>query len=257
MIFTDQLQQTFTFNQFPKRIISIVPSQTELIWDLGIRDELVGITKFCIHPTNMHQTIAHVGGTKTLNIELIKSLQPDLIIGNKEENEKSQIEAFQHHFPVWISDIYTLNDALEMIQGIGNLLNKENEGAKIVSNILNSFGTLPQIDKRVLYFIWRKPYMVAGRNTFIGDLLQRLGLQNCIKEIGSRYPTLSIDELKKYDPELILLSSEPYPFSQKHLEELQQHLPNTTIQLVDGEAFSWYGSRLLHSMKEFEKIAIL
>lgn len=255
MIFTDQLHQKHTLQHYPKRIVSIVPSQTELIWDLGLKSELVGITKFCIHPPEMHKSVAHVGGTKKLHIEKIKSLNPDIIIGNKEENEKEQIEELQRYFPVWMSDIFTLNDSLSMIKGIGSLLNKEVESEAIIQTIKTSFLKLPQINKRVLYFIWKDPYMVAGRHTFIGDILSRLGLTNCIDDINSRYPILTIEEIIALNPELILLSSEPFPFNEKHVSELQKHLPHTKIQIVDGEAYSWYGSRLLHSVTEFEKLS--
>lgn len=254
MIFTDQLHQKHTLPNYPKRIVSIVPSQTELIWDLGLKSELVGITKFCIHPPEMHKSVAHVGGTKKLHIEKIKSLNPDIIIGNKEENEKEQIEELQRYFPVWMSDIFTLNDSLSMIKGIGSLLNKEVESEAIIQKIKTSFLKLPQINKRVLYFIWNDPYMVAGRHTFIGDVMSRLGLTNCIDVIDSRYPILTIEEIIALNPELILLSSEPFPFNDKHVSELQKHLPHTKIQIVDGEAYSWYGSRLLHSVTEFEKL---
>ncbi len=256
MIFTDQLQQPIALTHYPKRIISLVPSQTELIWDLGIREELVGITKFCIHPKQMHQSVTHVGGTKTLNIEKIKALKPDIIIGNKEENERSQILELQKQFPVWMSDIFTLEDSLNMIHDLGALLNKKAKSLEITHTIQQAFKSLPQLNKRTLYFIWNKPYMVAGCNTFIGDVLQRLGLINCIEEKDSRYPTLTIDEIKMLNPELILLSSEPFPFTQKHIEELQKHLPTTTICIVDGEAYSWYGSRLMQSIDEFKKLEL-
>lgn len=257
MLFTDQLQQRIILTHYPKRIISIVPSQTELIWDLGLKQELIGITKFCIHPKQMHQSITHVGGTKTLNIKKIKALKPDIIIGNKEENEQTQILELQQEFPVWMSDIYTLKDSLNMIQGLGTLLNKETQSLNISNSIKKSFKTLPQLNKRVLYFIWNKPYMVAGSNTFIGDVLQRLGLINCIEEKDSRYPILTIDEIKILNPDLILLSSEPFPFNQKHINELKKHLPTTSISIVDGEAYSWYGSRLMQSVGEFEKLQFI
>ena len=255
MIVTDQLQQKFNFSSPPKRIISIVPSQTELLWDLQLHDALIGITKFCIHPKLMHQTITHVGGTKNLNIEKIKSLQPDLIIGNKEENEQSQIEELQKHFPVWMSDIYTLDDSLHMIQSLGILFNKEAKALEITAQITTSFKALPQLNKSALYFIWNNPYMVAGRYTFIGDLLQRLGLENVIVENDSRYPSITIEEIKKLNPELMLLSSEPFPFNQTHINELKKQLPDSDILIVDGEAFSWYGSRLTQSINEFKRLA--
>ena len=254
MIFTDQLNNTIELNAFPKRIISLVPSQSELLWDLGLREELVGITKFCIHPKELHQSVTHIGGTKTLNIDKIRLLKPDVIIGNKEENEQTQIEALQKEFKVWMSDIYTLDDSLSMIEGIGELVTKNAEAKKITALINSSFEKLQQTHQTVLYFIWKKPYMVAGRATFIGHLLEKIGLKNGITDINSRYPTLSLEDIISLNPELIFLSSEPFPFKERHVKELQKQLPNTRILIVDGELFSWYGSRLTHSVTYFNEL---
>ncbi len=254
MIFTDQLNNTIELNAFPKRIISLVPSQSELLWNLGLREELVGITKFCIHPKELHESVTLVGGTKTLNIAKIRSLKPDVIIGNKEENDQAQIEALQKEFKVWMSDIFTLTDSLSMIEGIGELVGKKEEAEKLTSQISSSFKDLKQTHQTVLYFIWNKPYMLAGRATFIGHLLEKIGLKNCISDINSRYPTLSLDDIINLNPELIFLSSEPYPFKETHVKELQKRLPNTRILIVDGELFSWYGSRLTHSVTYFNKL---
>jgi ABC-type Fe3+-hydroxamate transport system substrate-binding protein len=254
MIFTDQLNNTIELNAFPKRIISIVPSQSELLWDLGLREELVGITKFCIHPKELHQSVTHIGGTKTLNIDKIRSLKPDVIIGNKEENDQAQIESLQKEFKVWTSDIFTLTDSLSMIEGIGELVNKKEKAKKITSHISTSFKDLKQTHQTVLYFIWKKPYMVAGRATFIGHLLEKIGLKNSIEEHNSRYPTLSLNDIVNLNPELIFLSSEPYPFKETHVKELQKQLPDAHILIVDGELFSWYGSRLTHSVKYFNEL---
>lgn len=125
MIFKDQLGQHIELTQIPKRIISLVPSQSELLWDLGLRDELIGITKFCIRPNEMFKFKDRVGGTKTLDIQKIRSLKPDLIIGNKEENEYGQIKELQNEFPIWMSDIYNLKDAYKMISDIGELVHKK------------------------------------------------------------------------------------------------------------------------------------
>jgi ABC-type Fe3+-hydroxamate transport system substrate-binding protein len=254
MIFIDQLNNTIELNAFPKRIISLVPSQSELLWDLGLREELVGITKFCIHPKELYQSVTRIGGTKTLNIDKIRALKPDVIIGNKEENEQAQIEALQKEFKVWMSDIYTLNDSLSMIEGIGELVNKTEEAKKLTTLINTSFKQLKHSQKTVLYFIWNKPYMMAGRATFIGHLLEKIGLTNSLSDVNSRYPTLSLDDIINLNPELIFLSSEPYPFKEVHVKELQKHLPNARILIVDGELFSWYGSRLTHSVTYFNEL---
>lgn len=254
MLFTDHLNNTIELNTFPKRIISLVPSQSELLWDLGLKNQLVGITKFCIHPKELFNTVTRVGGTKTLNIEKIRSLKPDLIIGNKEENEQQQIEALQKEFKVWMSDIYTLDDALKTIEAIGELTNTNHKAREIFSTISDSFTHLPVVKKRVLYLIW-KPYMAAGKATFIGDMMRRIGLENALEDSTARYPGLSIEEIKVLNPEIIFLSSEPFPFKQQHVSELQQEMPHAQIMLVDGELFSWYGSRLLKSVAYFKELS--
>lgn len=248
MFFKDHLNNVIQLNAKPQRIISLVPSQSELLWDLGLKNELVGITKFCIHPAEMYKTIKRVGGTKQLNLDVIRSLKPDLIIGNKEENELVQVEQLQKEFQVWMSDIFTLDDALKMITDIGDLTNLSMQAVDIRKRIEESFVQLKPAGGTVLYLIWHEPFMAAGRHTFIGDMLRRIGLINVIKDDHSRYPLFSMEEIKTLNPDIIFLSTEPYPFKEKHISELQNHLPDTNIRLVDGELFSWYGSRLLKSV---------
>ncbi len=253
MLFTDALNNTIELDGYPKRIISLVPSQSELLWDLGLRSELIGITKFCIHPKVMFKSVARVGGTKTLSIEKIRALKPDLIIGNKEENEKMQIESLQHEFKVWMSDIYNLDDALKTIDCIGELTGTQHKAQEISTSVKRSFNDLSVSNKNVLYLIW-KPYMAAGKATFIGDMITGLGLKNVIEDSASRYPELTLEAIKHLNPEVILLSSEPFPFKEKHMDELRAILPGAKIVLVDGELFSWYGSRLLKSVDYFNNL---
>jgi len=251
---TDQLNREVHIPFPPQRIVSLVPSQTELLYDLGLREEVVGITKFCVHPEVWFRQKKRVGGTKKLNLEAIAALEPDLIIGNKEENERSQIEALQARYPVWMSDVQNLEDAEEMIGRIGAIVNKANEAAALVSKIWQSFEALKVSEKRrTAYFIWRKPYMVAATDTFINDMLKRAGFINVFGHL-SRYPEVDNAMLREANPEVILLSSEPYPFQQKHVEKLRIQCPNAVICLVDGESFSWYGSRLLHSATYFRNL---
>lgn len=254
MIFKDQINNIIEFKSFPKRIISLVPSQSELLWDLGLRDELVGITKFCVHPKEMFKSVERIGGTKTLNLQKIKSLNPDLIIGNKEENDEKQIIELQKEFPVWMSDIYNLQDALFMIRTVGEIVNRAEEANEITNRIYTSFNQLKKMDKFVLYLIWNNPFMAAGKATFIGDMINKMGLKNVLLDSKARYPQLTLNDIKELNPELIYLSSEPFPFGLKHIEELKYILPQSKIQLVDGEMFSWYGSRLLKSVKYFNQL---
>lgn len=254
----DQMGRHITMPLAPKRIVSLVPSQTELLYYLGLTEEVVGQTLFCIYPDEMHKSKARVGGTKNFKLEKIQQLNPDLIIGNMEENQKEGIELLQQHYPVWMSNIKTLEQALSMITDIGELVNKSTESNKLVHAITSSFdGLIPNaINQTVLYFIWRKPWMAVGRDTFIGDMLAKTGFSNSIQEPDKRYPTLKDDDIVSLNPQVILLSSEPYPFKEQHLKELQQLCPHATIQLVDGELFSWYGSRLLHSAQYFKQLLL-
>jgi len=250
----DQMGRKVEVPNSPQRIISLVPSQTELLYDLGLGDRVVGITKFCIHPKNWRSEKTIVGGTKQYHLEKIEGLQPDLIIGNKEENDKAAIEELMLKYPVWMSDIATLEDALTMIRHIGHLVNKTSEAGLIANSIQNSFSGIPMPSRRksTLYLIWKAPYMAAGKGTFINEMMDCAGFENCIQE--SRYPNLTLNEIKILNPESILLSSEPYPFKEQHLEELKELLPNAEIRLVDGELFSCYGSRLIKSADYFEII---
>lgn len=259
--FTDQLNRKIELPFPPKRIISLVPSQTELLYDLGLRDEVVGITKFCIHPDEWFHTKTRIGGTKKIDFEKIKQLNPDLIIGNKEENEKEQIEQLMKDHKVWMSDIYTLKDALNMIVQVGTLVGKPQEAINLKLQIESQFNALNfklstlNSKLNVAYFIWRKPFMVAGGNTFIDDMLSRCGFNNVFATSDSmRYPEVSEQQISEIKPEIILLSSEPYPFKEKHIGELQSICPEAKIIIVDGELFSWYGSRLVQAPAYFEKI---
>ncbi len=253
-VFHDQLNRVVSLPASPQRIISIVPSQTELLFHLGLDTEIIGITKFCIHPESKFKTVVKVGGNKQLNIDQIKALKPDLIIANKEENERSQVEALMAICPVWISDIHDLDSALEMISVVGLLVNRETEARALYSDIISRFThlALPALNLKVAYFIWRKPYMVAGSGTFIDDMLQRCGLTNAVDR--DRYPEITPQEIIAINPDLIFLSSEPYPFKQKHIDEFKLMLPNAKVILVDGEMFSWYGSRLLYAPDYFTTI---
>jgi len=196
-----------------------------------------------------------VGGTKNVNIEKVKSLNPDLIIANKEENTKEQIEALALLFNVWVTDISNLQDALQMISDVGELTQTKNKATDIASEIQLRFSTIHPLSKktRTCYLIWRNPYMSIGGDTFIHDMLDRCGFENMYAS-SSRYPVIGLDDLAIANCQLLLLSSEPYPFKQQHIDELQTQLPNTRILLVDGELFSWYGSRLLQAPAYFNSL---
>lgn len=239
-----------------KRIISVVPSQTQLLYNLGLDEEVIGITKFCVHPQSWFRQKTRVGGTKTLSIDLIKELQPDLVIANKEENVKEQIDAIAAFTDVLVTDVNHLQEAITMIKEVGRLTGKDNAADRMLQVIESGFASLASIVSErkkiaVGYLIWKDPYMTVGGDTFIHDMLCRCGFKNRFA-LQKRYPVVDIASL--HECELLLLSSEPYPFKQKHIKELQQLLPHTKIELVNGEMFSWYGSMLLQAPDYFKKL---
>ena len=253
--FTDQIQTSVEISARPSRIVSLVPSQTELLYALGLEDEVIGITKFCVHPQEWFRKKTRIGGTKNIAIDRIAALQPDLIIANKEENVKEQVEALKTIAPVWTSDVNTLSDACAMIGQLGTITQKEEKAANIIQKIEQGFAQL-NIDfgansaKSCVYLIWKDPYMTIGGDTFIHDMLNYCRFSNLFAS-SKRYPVTTINELQALGPDIILLSSEPYPFSGKHIDTLQKMLPNSQIELVDGEMFSWYGSRLVQAPAYF------
>lgn len=245
---TDQMGRRVAVPFPPQRIVSLVPSQTELLFELGLGERVVGVTKFCVHPAQARTTATVVGGTKNFDFEKISVLKPDLILGNKEENYQAGIEQLAANYPVWLSDITTLPEALDMIRRVGFITGRKERADALATEIASSFEALdvPAAAVSAAYFIWRKPYMVAAAGTFIDELLQRAGFRNVFGSLG-RYPEVTPEQLAAAAPQQILLSSEPYPFSEKHVAEFQAICPEAEIRIVDGELFSWYGSRLRHS----------
>lgn len=254
----DQLGFSVEVPDLPRRIISLVPSITELLAALALDREVLGITKFCEHPKAWFDTKVRVGGTKNPDLKAIELLNPDLIIGNKEENTQEMLLKLKTRFSVWISDVECLDQALEMIQDLGNLTRRSMMANELVQRIRSEFQSLRPIHppRRCLYFIWRNPYMVAGRSTFINDMLERCGYINVAADLPDRYPELTEESIKEFAPEVVLLSSEPFPFKESHIQEFESFLPvQCEIKLVDGTYFSWYGSRLLDAPAYFSTVS--
>jgi ABC-type Fe3+-hydroxamate transport system substrate-binding protein len=252
-LFSDQMNRTIDIPEFPQRIISLVPSQSELLVDLGLAERLVGVTKFCIHPKGLNKRKAIIGGTKNFLFDKIDSLQPDLIIGNKEENYKEGIERLSEKYPVWMSDIYTLEDAFEMMRGLGEITGTVTQAERLIHNISQEMSAFSQrVRGTAVYLIWNDPLIAVGPHTFIHDMLVRAGFTNLIED--SRYPEVALEKLKSLSPDYLLLSSEPFPFKKKHAFDFAQKLENTTIRLVDGEMFSWYGSRLKYFCEYVQRL---
>ncbi|CAM1374315.1 ABC transporter substrate-binding protein [Tenacibaculum xiamenense] len=256
---TDQIGREVSILKPLKRIVSLVPSQTELLVDLGLENYIVGVTKFCVHPVHIKSVKETVGGTKNIKIEKIKELKPDIILCNKEENTKEIVEACERIAPTHVSDIYTLKDVKDLIIQYGELFSCRTESKRIIEKLqfkTNSFKEFisNQPQKKVAYFIWRNPWMVAGNNNFINHILELNNFKN-IYGNKPRYPEIELKKIRlEGDPELVLLSSEPYPFKEEHAFEIGRFTHHAKTVFVDGEMFSWYGSRLLKAFDYFKQL---
>lgn len=242
------------------RIVSLVPSITELLYSLDLSDQVVGITKFCVHPNEWFKTKTRIGGTKNIHLEQIKALAPTLVIANKEENIKEQVEALEAFTNVHLTDVSSYEDALNMIEAIGLLTHTLERAKDLILTIKERFAEFSKLSPiqqlqsiPCAYLIWQDPYMTIGGDTYINDLIKKIGFTNVFANT-KRYPSISLSDIEQSNCKVIFLSSEPYPFKQKHIDELQKHFPNKLILLVDGEMFSWYGSRLMEAPSYFKPL---
>lgn len=253
MYVVDDLNRTLHIASVPKRIVSVVPSLSELLMEIGLAHQLIGRTKFCIFPDTI-KNVTTVGGTKQLNIEKIKALQPDIIFANKEENIREQIHALESFCPVFVTDIFDTQSAIKAIKNICNICNKKEAGVHLVEEITRAQDSFKAIRKTLgtcIYLIWENPTMSIGNDTYIHALLELCGFQSVIQE--QRYPNVDLNSIDPQKLDYILLSSEPFPFREKHVNMYQERFPNSTVLLVDGTYFSWYGSRLKDSFHYFEQ----
>ncbi len=250
----DQMNFTIRLEKFPERIVSLVPSQTELLFSFGLDKKVAGITKFCIHPDEWYKNKTRAGGTKNVNFDIIEKIKPDLIIGNKEENSLHDILKLKEKYPVYMSDIFNAEDAYKMIDDIGTLTNSQPVAKNLINDIQKSVVQFPKLNKKVLYLIWADPFMAAGNKTFIGDILKKLGLRNVLEDENLRYIELSAETISELKPELIILSSEPFPFKDEHKRTLRK-TSDAQIIFADGEMFSWYGSRMMLMNTYFQQLA--
>ncbi len=256
---TDQIGREIHLKSTPKRIVCLVPSLTELLFDLGLGDSVNGVTKFCVHPLEAKKTKTIVGGTKHVKFQKIKDLKPDIILCNKEENTEIIVEECSKISPTHVSDIFTIQDTLGIINVYGIIFGCQTKANVIKEEIrleyqsfLHFISEKPII--KAAYFIWRNPWMVAGNNTFINHLLELNKFENVFSN-QDRYPEIELEELYKVNKAvLILLSSEPYPFEEKHELEIKEVLTNSKVICVNGEMFSWYGSRLIKAFDYFKRL---
>ena len=251
---TDQLGRKLSYSYPPQRIISFAPAITETLFSLDLRKEIIGRTRFCIHPKGIIEQVVNVGGTKDMKIERIHALKPDIIIVEKEENTKEMVEELEEFFPVFVFEVQTVKDALKMIVDLGNLTDRTRQAVDLEQKIIAAFRRIPtRIGKaRAAYVIWKNPYMVVGKNTYIQSLLEKLGFENPFVKFEGRYPSVTEEDLRAAKLDYILLATEPYPFQEKHKQEFLQISPDANIKIVDGEMF-WYGVKMVDAAKYFKE----
>lgn len=254
----DQLGTVHSFSETPKRIISLVPSITETLYELGLEEQIIGITKFCVHPFHFKSTKVNVGGTKKVHIEKVRALKPDIIIANKEENTEEIVQQLQEICTVWVTDVENFEDTIQMINDFGTIFKRKTDAQKWVDKLLFAktdfeafMKNVPQ--RKVAYLIWREPFMAAGGATFIDYLLKTNHFENIYRKREERYPEIEIRKMRiQGDPEIVFLSSEPYPFKEEHAFEVGRSTHHAKTIFIDGEMFSWFGTHLFKAFQYFK-----
>jgi ABC-type Fe3+-hydroxamate transport system substrate-binding protein len=244
------------------RIVSLCPSLTELVFDLGAGDALIGRTKFCVHPAERVEAVEKVGGTKNPKIDRIIELAPDLVLMNEEENRKEDADALQAAgIRVHSSMPRTATETAGMVRSIGIALGRSSQAEPIAADIERRTDRVRREASRhppIRYacLIWREPIMTLNDDTFIAGLLSLPGGQNVFGDSPERYPTVTVEQLHDADPLVVLLPNEPFPFQAKHADELsaQARLPRERFKLADGELLSWHGSRTPRGIDYAEQI---
>lgn len=250
---SDHLGRILTYTNPPQRIVSLCPAITETLFHLQLENEIVGRTRFCIHPKEQVRHVVNVGGTKEIKLDRIHSLQPDLIIAEKEENTKEIVASLEQDYPVFVFEIQTINDALRMIIDVGKLTDRSKQALQMIKEIESQWTRLPNVkQKRAAYVIWKNPYMVVGQHTYIQELLNKLGFINPFTNHQGRYPVVTKAELQEASLDYLLLATEPFPFREKHKEAFLTILPNTKPIIIDGEMF-WYGAKMIEAAAYFRK----
>ena len=236
------------------RIVSLVPSITELLFYLGLGDQVVGRTTFCIHPETRVAGVPRVGGTKKPHMEKLRQLRPSHVIVNVDENRKEDVEAITAFTPhVVVTHPLAPDDNLTLYRMMGGIFDRRAQAEQLCGEfqrardaLVKTSASLPP--RRVLYLIWRDPWMSVSADTYVANMLRLGGMAVVAARAGDRYPVIAEDEPAWQRADAVLLSSEPYPFREKHLEEVQAGT-GKTVRLVDGELLSWYGSRAIAGVR--------
>ncbi len=254
MNFTDHLNRTVEINGVPQRVVSLVPSITETLADLGLAKHLVAVTRFCKYPLELTKLLPKAGGPKNIDIDKIVDLQPHLVIAVKEENDKEQVLKLAEQVPVIVFDINSVEDAFNMLDGLGAVFDRADVTAGVINSIKQKLEKYSPAGsyKKTMYLIWKNPWMAAGRSAFIGAMMKVAGFDNFI---SGRYPQVSRQEFEKANT--LLLATEPYHFTESDRQQLLEEYPDKNVIIVDGEMFTWYGTHMLKAIDYFERLTLM
>lgn len=237
----------------PRRIVSLIPSTTELLCHLGLADALVGITVYCIEPRDVVTTKQKIGGEKNPDVAAIVALAPDLVITNVEENRREDVEALRAAgVPVWVVYPRSVDDTVRFIRELGAITDAAARADALADEIAALAASAraagaQRTPARVFYPIWRGPYMTINRDTYIHDVLRTVGAVNVFGERPERYPTVTLEEVAACRPDVIVLPDEPFRFRRVHVKEFEGMTGR--IHLMDGKLFSWHGPRLAEALR--------
>jgi len=259
--FVDDANQRWTFAEPPRRIVSLVPSLTELVCSLGLADRLVGVTRYCTEPATVVATLPHLGGTKNPQLDRIIDLRPDLVLINSEENRQEDFQTLaKAQVATWVSFPRTVVEAARSIERLGAALGAGTGAEAIGAEIDAARGAAAtRTSVRVFCPIWRNPWMSLNADTYASDLLACAGGANVCGERGERYPVVELEAIAAADPQVILLPDEPYRFTERHRAALGP-LTGTSawrdgrVHMIDGKALSWYGHRTAPALRMLQRL---
>ena len=247
----DDLGRKIDFERPPETVVSLVPSLTKTLSDLGLGEKLAAVTRFCKYPQELVQTLPKIGGPQKVDTQKILGINPGVVLSVKEENNREQVLQLAEKIPVVVFNIRNIDDALRMITTLGRLFSVETKAHTITSRIKKGLANTVFPTKRltVLYLIWKKPWMAAGKDTFIGSMLQAAGFENLA---NGRYP--EVNETMMRRASVIMLATEPYPFKEAERKQLAERFPRQKVLIVEGEIFTWFGSYMLNAASYLTKL---
>jgi ABC-type Fe3+-hydroxamate transport system substrate-binding protein len=264
-IYTDGLYRDIEMKRTPKRVVSLVPSITETLFTFGAGDIVSAVTSFCIEPPEALESKVAVGGTKTVDVDAVKELDPDLVFANAEENREEDIrQLVRSGFKVFVTFPRTVAAAIAMMRQIAEMTGTVDRAEPILQEAQETLTEIRALSltrprPRVFCPIWRRPWLTIGSDTYIHDVILNAGGRNLFADRHDRYPKVELDEVARRIPEVILLPNEPYSFREEHKADFAErtHVPavrDGRIHVVDGKALCWYGPRIAEGLRSINAL---